>query len=172
MSGRSSLTVAALSFQMEAELPRQPKAGLLTRTEKGKAQEEQKTDRLSAEALSKIEEEDVLDKMLDQTRDFEERRLIRAAMRDLRQRKRDQRERSGTSGCRSPSQHGSTKTQRLVQSNDGSKASRTITMEASYTKRSGNGNTFVQTKSYSSSSSKKVGSILSGRIRAPGPGAV
>ncbi|XP_039188415.1 smoothelin isoform X2 [Crotalus tigris] len=170
--------------KMEAELPRQPKAGLLTRTEKGKAQEEQKTDRLSAEALSKIEEEDVLDKMLDQTRDFEERRLIRAAMRDLRQRKRDQREKErnqrlqeskvkgGSHTTETTSQQSSTsadgsavstvtKTQRLVQSNDGSKASRTITMEASYTKRSGkDGNTFVQTKSYSSSSSKKVGSIF------------
>ncbi|XP_058013981.1 smoothelin isoform X2 [Ahaetulla prasina] len=173
------------SFQkMDAELPTQPKAALLTRTEKEKVPEERKPNRLSAEELSKIEEEDVLDKMLDQTRDFEERRLIRAAMRDLRQRKRDQREKERNQRLQEAKAKGGshttettaqqsrtsadgsavstvTKTQRLVQSNDGNKASRTITMEASYTKRSEkDGNTFVQTKSYSSSSSKKVGSIF------------
>ncbi|XP_060547853.1 smoothelin isoform X2 [Pantherophis guttatus] len=173
------------SFQkMDAEIPTQPKAALLTRTEKEKVQEERKPNRLSAEELSKIEEEDVLDKMLDQTRDFEERRLIRAAMRDLRQRKRDQREKErnqrlqeakakgGSHTTETTSQQSRTsadgsavstvtKTQRLMQSNDGNKASHTITMEASYTKRSEkDGNTFVQTKSYSSSSSKKVGSIF------------
>ncbi|XP_032085382.1 smoothelin isoform X2 [Thamnophis elegans] len=172
------------SFEkMDAKLPTQPKVSLLTRTEKEKAVEEQKPNRLSAEELGKIEEEDVLDKMLDQTRDFEERRLIRAAMRDLRQRKRDQREKERNERLQvSKAKGGShttettaqqsrtsadgsaismvTKTQRLVQSNDGNKASRTITMEASYTKRSEkDGNTFVQTKSYSSSS-KKVGSIF------------
>ncbi|XP_013908556.1 PREDICTED: smoothelin [Thamnophis sirtalis] len=169
---------------MDAKLPTQPKVSLMTRTEKEKVAEEQKPNRLSAEELGKIEEEDVLDKMLDQTRDFEERRLIRAAMRDLRQRKRDQREKErnerlqvskakgGSHTTETTSQQSRTsadgsaismvtKTQRLVQSNDGNKASRTITMEASYTKRSEkDGNTFVQTKSYSSSSSKKVGSIF------------
>ncbi|XP_070625981.1 smoothelin isoform X7 [Bos indicus] len=45
--------------------------------------------RLSAEELMAIEDESVLDKMLDQTTDFEERKLIRAALRELRQRKRD-----------------------------------------------------------------------------------
>ncbi|KAM6156068.1 smoothelin isoform 5-T5 [Rhynchocyon petersi] len=44
---------------------------------------------LRAEELMAIEDEGVLDKMLDQTTDFEERRLIRAALRELRQRKRD-----------------------------------------------------------------------------------
>nr|XP_012619408.1 smoothelin isoform X5 [Microcebus murinus] len=44
---------------------------------------------LSAEELMAIEDEGVLDKMLDQTTDFEERKLIRAALRELRQRKRD-----------------------------------------------------------------------------------
>ncbi|XP_043292111.1 smoothelin isoform X5 [Cervus canadensis] len=44
---------------------------------------------LSAEELTAIEDESVLDKMLDQTTDFEERKLIRAALRELRQRKRD-----------------------------------------------------------------------------------
>nr|XP_020035794.1 smoothelin isoform X5 [Castor canadensis] len=44
---------------------------------------------LSREQLMAIEDEGVLDKMLDQTTDFEERKLIRAALRELRQRKRD-----------------------------------------------------------------------------------
>ncbi|XP_046295365.1 smoothelin isoform X5 [Marmota monax] len=44
---------------------------------------------LSAEDLMTIEDEGVLDKMLDQATDFEERKLIRAALRELRQRKRD-----------------------------------------------------------------------------------
>ncbi|XP_053442871.1 smoothelin isoform X7 [Nycticebus coucang] len=44
---------------------------------------------LSAQELMVIEDEGVLDKMLDQTTDFEERKLIRAALRELRQRKRD-----------------------------------------------------------------------------------
>uniref|UniRef100_A0A2I3G0V5 Smoothelin n=1 Tax=Nomascus leucogenys TaxID=61853 RepID=A0A2I3G0V5_NOMLE len=44
---------------------------------------------LSAEELMTIEDEGVLDKMLDQSTDFEERKLIRAALRELRQRKRD-----------------------------------------------------------------------------------
>ncbi|XP_065759823.1 smoothelin isoform X7 [Muntiacus reevesi] len=68
---------------------------------------------LSAEELMAIEDEGVLDKMLDQTTDFEERKLIRAALRELRQRKRD-----------------------------------------------GGGSTVMQTKTFSSSSSKKMGSIF------------
>ncbi|XP_045682694.1 smoothelin isoform X5 [Phyllostomus hastatus] len=68
---------------------------------------------LSAEELMAIEDEAILDKMLDQTTDFQERKLIRAALRDLRQRKRD-----------------------------------------------GGGSTMVQTKTFSSSSSKKMGSIF------------
>ncbi|XP_036849453.2 smoothelin isoform X10 [Manis javanica] len=68
---------------------------------------------LSAAELMAIEDEGVLDKMLDQTTDFEERKLIRAALRELRQRKRD-----------------------------------------------GGGSTMVQTKTVSSSSSKKMGSIF------------
>ncbi|XP_063129014.1 smoothelin isoform X6 [Rattus norvegicus] len=44
---------------------------------------------LSAEELMAIEDEGILDKMLDQATNFEERKLIRAALRELRQRKRD-----------------------------------------------------------------------------------
>ncbi|XP_061458501.1 smoothelin isoform X2 [Rhineura floridana] len=174
--------------KMEAEAPRQPEAALSngTQKEKTRSQELHQRSRLSAEELSKIEEEDVLDKMLDQTTDFEERRLIRAAMRELRQRKREQREKERnqrlqeskttetTAQQSAVSADGSavstvTKTQRLVQSNDGSKTSRTMTMESSYVKRSESGNTFVQTKSsYSASSSKKVGSIFEREDESPG----
>ncbi|NXP06137.1 SMTN protein, partial [Thinocorus orbignyianus] len=151
--------------------------------------EPERRSKLNIEELSRIKDEDVLDKMLDQTTDFEERRLIRNAMRELRQRKRDQREkerdqrlqetrsqvtegRSGhttettTTTQSTQSADGSarstvTKTERLIQSSDGTKTSRTTTMESSYVKRSDNGNsTFVQTKSSYSSSSKKTGSIF------------
>ncbi|XP_064024877.1 smoothelin isoform X4 [Pogoniulus pusillus] len=156
--------------------------------EKVQVKELERRNKLNVEELSRIEDEDVLDKMLDQTTDFEERRLIRNAMRELRQRKRDQREkerdqrlqgmrsqavagRSGnatetTTTQSSQSADGSarstvTKTERLVQSSDGTKTSRTTTMESSYVKRSDTGNsTFVQTKSSYSSSSKKTGSIF------------
>ncbi|XP_011477431.1 smoothelin isoform X3 [Oryzias latipes] len=47
--------------------------------------------KLTEEQLAAIEDEDVLDKMLDQSKDFEERRMIRAALRDLRKKNRDQR---------------------------------------------------------------------------------
>ncbi|XP_043968665.1 smoothelin isoform X2 [Gambusia affinis] len=45
--------------------------------------------KLTAEKLATIEDEELLDKMLDESKDFEERKMIRAAMRDLRKRKRE-----------------------------------------------------------------------------------
>uniref|UniRef100_A0A3P9H9B5 Calponin-homology (CH) domain-containing protein n=1 Tax=Oryzias latipes TaxID=8090 RepID=A0A3P9H9B5_ORYLA len=45
--------------------------------------------KLTEEQLAAIEDEDVLDKMLDQSKDFEERRMIRAALRDLRKKNRE-----------------------------------------------------------------------------------
>ncbi|XP_053862202.1 smoothelin isoform X5 [Malaclemys terrapin pileata] len=133
-SGTGRVSTAS---KMEAELVERPQVPvpepeLPNGMEKAQAREPEKRNKLSAEELSRIEEEDVLDKMLDQTSDFEERRLIRSAMRELRQRKRE----------------------------DGTKTSRMTTVESSYTKRSDNGSTFVQTKSSYSSSSKKVGSIF------------
>ncbi|XP_044846523.1 smoothelin isoform X4 [Mauremys mutica] len=133
-SGTGRVSTAS---KMEAELVEQPQVPvpepeLSNGMEKAQAREPERRSKLSAEELSRIEEEEVLDKMLDQTLDFEERRLIRSAMRELRQRKRD----------------------------DGTKTSRMTTVESSYTKRSENGSTFVQTKSSYSSSSKKVGSIF------------
>ncbi|XP_030884254.1 smoothelin isoform X11 [Leptonychotes weddellii] len=81
---------------------------------------------LSAEELMAIEDESILDKMLDQTTEYEERKLIRAALRELRQKKRD-----------------------------------------------GSSSTMVQTKTFSSSSSKKMGSIFDREDEAsPRPGSL
>ncbi|KAL2092120.1 hypothetical protein ACEWY4_011918 [Coilia grayii] len=54
-----------------------------------RAQVQASSGRMTAEQLAAIEDEELLDKMLDETKDFEERRLIRAAMRDLRKKKRE-----------------------------------------------------------------------------------
>ncbi|KAL2079581.1 hypothetical protein ACEWY4_025325 [Coilia grayii] len=48
---------------------------------------------LTSEQLAAIDDEQTLSDMLDKTEDFEQRRMIRAAMRDLLKRKREQRER-------------------------------------------------------------------------------
>ncbi|XP_060894941.1 smoothelin isoform X5 [Labrus mixtus] len=53
---------------------------------------EERSGKLTAEQLAAVEDEELLDKMLDESKDFEERKMIRAAMRDLRKKKRDQRE--------------------------------------------------------------------------------
>ncbi|XP_040468142.1 smoothelin isoform X1 [Falco naumanni] len=193
-SSVSSLcSISSNVTKMEPEVVEQPQAPRLepelpNGMEKVQVRELERRRKLNIEELNRIEDEDVLDKMLDQTTDFEERRLIRNAMRELRQRKRDQREkerdqqlqemrnqatagRTGhatetTTTQSTQSADGSarstvTKTERLVQSNDGTKTSRTTTMESSYVKRSDGGNsTFVQTKSSYSSSSKKTGSIF------------
>ncbi|XP_065502872.1 smoothelin isoform X1 [Caloenas nicobarica] len=156
--------------------------------EKVQVRELERRSKLNIEELNRIEDEDVLDKMLDRTTDFEERRLIRNAMRELRQRKRDQREKErdqrlqetrsqamagrashatettttrSTQSADGLARSTVTKTEHLIQSSDGTKTSRTTTTESSYLKRSDNGNsTFVQTKSSYSSSSKKTGSIF------------
>ncbi|KAL9834060.1 smoothelin isoform 2-T2 [Geothlypis trichas] len=190
---QSTLHLSRSNSSMEPEVVEQQQAPrrepeLPNGMEKVQVREVERRSKLNIEELSKIEDEDILDKMLDRTTDFEERRLIRNAMRELRQRKRDQREkerdqrlqearsqsvtgRAGhatetTTTQSTQSADGSacstvTKTERLIQSSDGSKTSRTTTMESSYVKRSDNGNsTFVQTKSSYSSSSKKTGSIF------------
>ncbi|GAB1289525.1 Smoothelin [Apodemus speciosus] len=121
---------------------------------------------LSAEELMAIEDEGVLDKMLDQTTNFEERKLIRAALRELRQRKRDQRDKErerrlreararpgegrGNMATETTTRHSQraadgsavstvTKTERLVHSNDGTQTARTTTVESSFVRRSENG---------------------------------
>ncbi|XP_029493769.1 smoothelin-like isoform X5 [Oncorhynchus nerka] len=57
-----------------------------------RAKVEERSGKLTAEQLAAINDEELLDKMLDESKDFEERKMIRQAMRDLRKRKRDQRE--------------------------------------------------------------------------------
>ncbi|XP_064890083.1 smoothelin isoform X4 [Columba livia] len=169
----------------QPQAPR-PEPELPNGMEKVQLRELERRSKLNIEELNRIEDEDVLDKMLDRTTDFEERRLIRNAMRELRQRKRDQREKErdqrlqetrsqagraghatettttqSTQSADGSARSSVTKTERLIQSSDGTKTSRTTTMESSYLKRSDSGNsTFVQTKSSYSSSSKKTGSIF------------
>ncbi|XP_055479873.1 smoothelin [Psammomys obesus] len=121
---------------------------------------------LSAEELMAIEDEGVLDKMLDQTTNFEERKLIRAALRELRQRKRDQRDKEREQRLReararpgesrsnmateTTTRHSQraadgsavstvTKTERLVHSNDGTQTARTTMVESSFVRRMENG---------------------------------
>nr|XP_031298961.1 smoothelin isoform X7 [Camelus dromedarius] len=126
---RSSAGPARSSSLMEPEPAETPSAAVevangAQQTRMDKAPERRSP--LSAEELMAIEDEGVLDKMLDQTTDFEERKLIRAALRELRQRKRD-----------------------------------------------GGGSTMMQTKTFSSSSSKKMGSIFDREDEAsPRPGSL
>ncbi|XP_030650211.1 smoothelin [Chanos chanos] len=47
--------------------------------------------KLTQDQLDAIEDEEILDKMLDDSKDFEERKMIRAAMRELRKKKRESR---------------------------------------------------------------------------------
>ncbi|KAM9446209.1 smoothelin isoform 8-T8 [Clarias gariepinus] len=49
------------------------------------------SDTLTSEQLEAIEDEEILDKMLDDSKDFEERKMIRAALRELRKKKREAR---------------------------------------------------------------------------------
>ncbi|KAF6278530.1 smoothelin [Rhinolophus ferrumequinum] len=181
------------SIKMEPEPAESPSAAVevangTEQTRVDKAPERQSP--LSTEELMAIEDESILDKMLDQTTDFEERKLIRAALRELRQRKRDQREKErewrlqeararpgegrGNMATETTTRHSQraadgsavstvTKTERLVHSNDGTRTARTTTVESSFVRRSenGSGSTMVQTKTFSSSSSsKKMGSIF------------
>ncbi|XP_012586469.1 PREDICTED: smoothelin isoform X2 [Condylura cristata] len=183
------------SIKMEPE-PAEPSAAVEVASDAKQTQVDKASERrspLSAEELMAIEDESVLDKMLDRTTDFEERKLIRTALRELRQRKRDQRDKErerrlqeararpgesrGNTTTETTTRHSQraadgsavstvTKTERLVQSNDGTRTARTTTVESSFVRRSENGgsSTTVQTKTFSSSSSssssKKMGSIF------------
>ncbi|XP_045682695.1 smoothelin isoform X6 [Phyllostomus hastatus] len=189
---RSSAGLAHSSSLMEPEPAEPPSVAVevangAEQTRVDKAPERRSP--LSAEELMAIEDEAILDKMLDQTTDFQERKLIRAALRDLRQRKRDQRDKErerrlqetrarpgdgrGNMATETTTRHSQrtadgssvstvTKTERLVHSNDGTRTARTTTVESSFVRRSenGGGSTMVQTKTFSSSSSKKMGSIF------------
>ncbi|XP_059751129.1 smoothelin isoform X7 [Balaenoptera ricei] len=202
---RSSASPAHSSSLMEPEPAEPPSAAVevangAEQTRVDKAPERRSP--LSAEELMAIEDESVLDKMLDQTTDFEERKLIRAALRELRQRKRDQRDKErerrlqetrarpgegrGNTATKTTTRHSQqtadgsavstvTKTERLVHSNDGRRTARTTTVESSFVRHSenGGGSTMMQTKTFSSSSSKKMGSIFDREDEAsPRPGSL
>ncbi|XP_048411852.1 smoothelin isoform X2 [Stegostoma tigrinum] len=136
----------------------------------------------SLEDLSAIEDEEVLDKMLDATTDYEERKMIRAAMRELRKKKRDEREREREMRLQElkqkteekkgkslntaemmvtktqKSNDGKTvtttsKTEKITQADGGIRTLRTTTMESSILKKTDGGATVVQTKSSFTSSS-------------------
>ncbi|XP_035021845.2 smoothelin isoform X7 [Hippoglossus stenolepis] len=74
------------SVQVPCEVPAIPNGSST------QAKPVERSGKLTAEQLAAIEDEELLDKMLDESKDFEERKMIRAAMRDLRKKKRDQRE--------------------------------------------------------------------------------
>uniref|UniRef100_A0A9J7XRN2 Smoothelin n=1 Tax=Cyprinus carpio carpio TaxID=630221 RepID=A0A9J7XRN2_CYPCA len=141
---------------------------------------EVQSDKLTSEKLQEIEDEEILDKMLDDCKDFEERKLIRTAMRELRKKKRDQREKERDLRLQELRQQreersqkarvgadtsevvmkkiersadGSTishVTNRVSHSDDNGRTSRSTIMESSYVQKTDKGT--VQTKSYSYSS--------------------
>ncbi|XP_053276247.1 smoothelin isoform X1 [Pleuronectes platessa] len=74
------------SVQVPCQVPAIPNGS------SAQAKPAERSGKLTDEQLAAIEDEELLDKMLDESKDFEERKMIRAAMRDLRKRKRDQRE--------------------------------------------------------------------------------
>ncbi|TSW89632.1 Smoothelin [Bagarius yarrelli] len=144
---------------------------------------------LTSEQLDAIDDEEILDKMLDDSKDFEERKMIRAAMRELRKKKRDQREKERDLRLQELRQQremnrpgagevvmkkleksadGSTvseisKTNRFAQSDDGSRMTRSTIMETTYTQKFDRGTMQTKSFSYSSSSSstsKKIGSVF------------
>ncbi|KAL3063268.1 hypothetical protein OYC64_002942 [Pagothenia borchgrevinki] len=80
------VSAAASSAKVGSHVPTIPNGS----STQGKQHE--RSGKLTADQLAAIEDEELLDKMLDESKDFEERKMIRAAMRDLRKRKRDQRE--------------------------------------------------------------------------------
>ncbi|XP_016084721.1 smoothelin isoform X2 [Sinocyclocheilus grahami] len=138
------------------------------------------SDKLTSEKLQEIEDEEILDKMLDDCKDFEERKMIRTAMRELRKKKRDQREKERDLRMQELRQQreersqkarvgadtsevvmkkiersadGSTishVTNRVSHSDDNGRTSRSTIMESSYVQKTDTGT--VQTKSYSYSS--------------------
>ncbi|MCJ8746745.1 hypothetical protein PDJAM_G00145280 [Pangasius djambal] len=147
---------------------------------------------LTSEQLEAIEDEEILDKMLDDSKDFEERKMIRAAMRELRKKKRDQREKERDLRLQELRQQrdervqknrpgagevvmkkieksadGSTvseitKTKCFAQSDNGSRMTRSTIMESTYTQKSDRGT--MQTKSYSYSSSSSSTSKKIGSV--------
>ncbi|XP_051888076.1 smoothelin isoform X2 [Pristis pectinata] len=169
------MTEAAQSLQFEATLPNGVE-------EKEKENAKEKSSKVIQEDLSAIEDEEVLDKMLDATTDFEKRKMIRAAMRELRKKKRDERERERemrlqelkqkseeakrakslntaemTVSKTEKSADGKTvtsmsKTERITHTDGGNRTLQTTTVE-SVVKKTDGGTSVIQTKTSFSSSS-------------------
>ncbi|XP_037387515.1 smoothelin isoform X3 [Pygocentrus nattereri] len=79
------------SVQTASEAPVVPNGSSVAQV-KNEVLSSANSSKLTSEQLEAIEDEEILDKMLDDSKDFEERKMIRAAMRELRKKKRDQRE--------------------------------------------------------------------------------
>ncbi|XP_048045786.1 smoothelin isoform X5 [Megalobrama amblycephala] len=161
--------------EMAHEVPVLPNGSSMT-----SIKTEVQSEKLTTEKLQDIEDEEILDKMLDDCKDFEERKMIRTAMRELRKKKRDQREKErdlrlqelrqqreersqkGRVGADTSevvmkkverSKDGSTISQitnRVSHSDDSGRTSRSTIMESSYVQKTDKGS--MQTKSYSYSS--------------------
>ncbi|XP_048045783.1 smoothelin isoform X2 [Megalobrama amblycephala] len=70
--------------EMAHEVPVLPNGSSMT-----SIKTEVQSEKLTTEKLQDIEDEEILDKMLDDCKDFEERKMIRTAMRELRKKKRE-----------------------------------------------------------------------------------
>ncbi|XP_072342271.1 smoothelin isoform X2 [Scyliorhinus torazame] len=184
MPGSSSMMMDTEPVMTAAAQPLQKFEVILPNgMEKEKENLKEEKNKPSLEDLSAIEDEEILDKMLDVTTDFEKRKMIRAAMRDLRKKKRDERERERemrlqelkqkteeekkarslnasemTLSKIQKSADGKTltsisKTEKITQSDGGHRTLRTTTVESSIVKKTDGGTAVVQTKSSFSSSS-------------------
>ncbi|XP_073807774.1 smoothelin isoform X11 [Danio rerio] len=148
---------------------------------------EAQSEKLTSEKLRDIEDEEILDKMLDECKDFEERKMIRTAMRELRKKKRDQREKERDQRllelrqqredrCKkadgsnvlikktersADSSTVSHITNRISHTDDAGRTSRSTIMESSYIQKTDKGTTQTKSYSYSSTTStRKVGSVF------------
>ncbi|XP_036383963.1 smoothelin isoform X2 [Megalops cyprinoides] len=143
----SSSLSSGPSFKMETEPVVAAEPSILTTREapavpngstEAQAKVEECSGKLTAEQLAAIEDEEVLDKMLDESKDFEERKMIRAAMRELRKRKRDQRERERESRLQDLRQQ---REERAMKSRPGGGATEVVTKKA---EKSADGSTLSQ----------------------------
>uniref|UniRef100_A0A3B4E3U4 Calponin-homology (CH) domain-containing protein n=1 Tax=Pygocentrus nattereri TaxID=42514 RepID=A0A3B4E3U4_PYGNA len=78
------------SVQTASEAPVVPNGSSVAQV-KNEVLSSANSSKLTSEQLEAIEDEEILDKMLDDSKDFEERKMIRAAMRELRKKKREAR---------------------------------------------------------------------------------
>ncbi|XP_066545573.1 smoothelin isoform X2 [Amia ocellicauda] len=87
-SSQMEMEPVAAAEPFEVVVPSQAPA-VPNGSEDPRAVKMEKPGKLTMEELAAIEDEEVLDKMLDASSDFEERKMIRASMRELRKKKRE-----------------------------------------------------------------------------------